>query len=113
MIVRVLEPSLAYDGGDFYYRIEQPEQRSLQTKLQEVVPGDPAVDYEHRLITGTPAEAIVELAETEGADMIVLATQGHIGLIRMLMGSVAEAVVRNAKCPVLIVNAAIPKPVKA
>ncbi len=113
LIVHVQEPSLAYGGGEFYYGIEEPNLRDLQTMLQEVVPGDPLVAYEHRLMTGIPAEVIVHLAETEKADMIVLATHGRTGLSRLLMGSVAEAVVRNARCPVLSVKATIPKPVKA
>jgi nucleotide-binding universal stress UspA family protein len=44
---------------------------------------------------------MVRLAEEEGVDMIVLGTHGRTGVLRLLMGSVAEAVVRRAKCPVL------------
>jgi nucleotide-binding universal stress UspA family protein len=71
------------------------------------------VGYEHRLMIGTPAGAIVHLAEKEGVDMIVMPTHGRTGLVRLLMGSVAEEVVRKAKCPVLTVKAAAPAPAKA
>ena len=47
---------------------------------------------------------IVRLAEEEDVDMIVMGTHGRRGLTRMLMGSVAEAVVRRASCPVLTIK---------
>jgi len=81
--------------------------------LSKVVPTDLSVGYEHRLMIGTPAGAIVHMAEKEGVDMIVMPTHGRTGLLRMLMGSVAEEVVRKAKCPVLTVKAAAPAPAKA
>ena len=48
------------------------------------------------------AREIVELAKEKGVDLIVMGTHGRTGLGRMLMGSVAEAVVRHAPCPVFI-----------
>jgi nucleotide-binding universal stress UspA family protein len=59
---------------------------------------------ERRLLAGDPAEAIIRLAQTEDVDMIVMGTHGRRGLTRLLMGSVAEAVVRAAPCPVLTVK---------
>ncbi len=50
---------------------------------------------------GLPGTAIVRYAEAMGADMIVMATQGKTGLEQILLGNVAEAVVRDASCPVL------------
>ncbi|MFN0205307.1 MAG: universal stress protein [Planctomycetota bacterium] len=50
----------------------------------------------------SPARTILELVESEKADLVVLATHGHGGLKRILLGSVAERVVREAKCPVLV-----------
>jgi nucleotide-binding universal stress UspA family protein len=81
--------------------------------LSEVVPTDTTVSYEHRLIVGSPATAIVFLAEKENVDMIVMPTHGRTGLSRLLMGSVAEEVVRKAKCPVLTVKSAAKRPEKA
>jgi nucleotide-binding universal stress UspA family protein len=81
--------------------------------LSEVLPTDPAVGFEHRLLIGSPATGIVHLAEKENVDMIVMPTHGRTGVLRLLMGSVAEEVVRKAKCPVLTVKAAAPKPEKA
>jgi nucleotide-binding universal stress UspA family protein len=70
--------------------------------LQDVCPSDPGITFEHRLVMGDPATEIVRVAEEEKAELIVLGTHGRTGLSRILMGSVAEAVVRHAPCPVLI-----------
>jgi nucleotide-binding universal stress UspA family protein len=113
LIVHVEEPPMAYGGGELYYGIEEPDQEQLKKMLSEVVPTDPAVACEHRLMIGSPATAIVHLAEQEDVEMIVMPTHGRTGLLRMLMGSVAEEVVRKAKCPVLTVKAVAPKPAKA
>ena len=58
---------------------------------------------------GLPWEEIVRLAAEEHADMIVMGTQGRTGLDRLLLGSVAERVIRRAPCPVLTVPPDIPE----
>jgi nucleotide-binding universal stress UspA family protein len=78
--------------------------------LSEIVPADASVGFEHRLVIGSPATAIVYLAEKEKVELIVMPTHGRTGLMRVLMGSVAEEVVRKAKCPVLTVKAAAKAP---
>lgn len=56
-------------------------------------------------VTGAPAaSAIVELADELGADLIVMGTRGHTGLKHVLLGSVAERVLRHAPCWVLAVK---------
>lgn len=52
---------------------------------------------------GTPYKKIVEKAQREGVDMIVMSTHGRTGVMHMLIGSVTERVVRRAPCPVLSV----------
>jgi universal stress protein A len=59
-----------------------------------------------RVQVGVPFEEIVKVAEEERADMIVMGTHGRGGLNRMLLGSVAERVIRLAPCPVLTVREA-------
>ncbi len=53
---------------------------------------------------GEPADVIIECARTGGFDMIVMGTHGRTGLRRLLVGSVAEAVIRAAPCPVVTVH---------
>jgi len=52
------------------------------------------------VMAGNAARDIVEFADEQGADLIVMATHGRTGLERFLIGSVAEKVVRRARCPV-------------
>ena len=101
LIVHVEEPPPVYGGGDWYYGIPSPQKEQLMEMLNQVVPNDPQVPCERYLLTGDPAEAILEFAERENVAMIVMGTHGRTGVLRFLMGSVAEAIVRKAPCPVL------------
>ncbi len=53
---------------------------------------------------GKPWEVIVATASKAGADLIVIGTHGYTGLKHAVLGSVAERVVRHARCPVLVVR---------
>ena len=63
--------------------------------------------------SGPTAKAIVEYAQTNGVDLIVMATHGRGGMAHLLLGSVAERVVRTVPCPVLTVRTATLEPVAA
>lgn len=56
-------------------------------------------------VIGSPAEKIVNLANDEGADLIVVGTHGRSGVKHLVMGSIARSVLRTAHRPVLIVEA--------
>jgi len=62
------------------------------------------VSVSTHLATAPAADAIANAAETFGADLIVMGTRGLTGLKHVLLGSVAERTIRNAKCPVLTVK---------
>jgi len=57
-----------------------------------------------RIEAGDPIATILETAEAGKYDLLVMGTHGRVGRLRMLLGSVAEAVVRTASCPVLTVR---------
>lgn len=57
-----------------------------------------------QMLSGAPSAKLVGLLETQGFDLCVMATQGHTGLARIMLGSVAEKVVRHAPCSVLAVR---------
>jgi nucleotide-binding universal stress UspA family protein len=57
-----------------------------------------------KVLVGRPADQISDYAEEIGADMIVIASHGHSRLAHLMLGSTAEAVVREARCPVLTVK---------
>lgn len=61
---------------------------------------------EPRVAQGSPADKILEVAQKEGVDMIIMGTHGRKGLERAIFGSVCDKVVRNARCPVLTINPA-------
>jgi nucleotide-binding universal stress UspA family protein len=80
------------------------ERQSAQEQLQRIKPPDPAIWVEHLLEEGDPATAILQNAQERQCDLIVMGSHGRTGLGRLLMGSVAEQVVRKAPCPVLTVK---------
>lgn len=57
------------------------------------------------VVEGDPARSILEQARTIEADLIVMSTRGEGGIVRAVLGSVADEVVRSAPCPVLLVPA--------
>ena len=57
-----------------------------------------AVEY------GSPAEAIISYARTQGSNMIVLGSHGTSSILRLLVGSTTETVMRHAPCPVLVLK---------
>lgn len=103
--VTMLEPAPV---GEHFDEDPRPNSAELD-RLKSVVPADPKVTFEHRLLYGEPgsvevtkpADEILKLAEQENVDMIVLGTHGRTGLMHLLMGSVAESVVRRAPCSVV------------
>jgi nucleotide-binding universal stress UspA family protein len=74
-------------------------------QLKTVLAGEDAADARPAVrVASDPALAIVDYAKELHADLIVIGTHGRTGVSRLLMGSVAEHVVRTAPCPVLVVR---------
>ncbi|MFP3982937.1 MAG: universal stress protein [Desulfurivibrionaceae bacterium] len=59
---------------------------------------------EAKVIVGDTVEEIIKTAEEGSYDMIIIGTHGYRGMEKILLGSVAERVVKNAPCPVLVFN---------
>jgi nucleotide-binding universal stress UspA family protein len=78
----------------------------LADAAAEAGPGVPVVSAG---AGGDPAEEILRYARRHPIDLIVVGTHGRTGVSRVLLGSVAERVVRGARCPVLVVPAARPE----
>jgi universal stress protein A len=62
------------------------------------------VEVARRVVTGVPYRKIVDVAEEEQSDLIVMTTHGRTGLGHLVMGSVAEKVVRTSPCPVFTIR---------
>ena len=74
------------------------------TRLRDLVPDAFRSTWDVAIGVGRPADTIVRLARERNADLIVMATHGRTGLEHVVLGSVAEKVVRLAPCPVLTVK---------
>jgi len=81
----------------------------VEVELYNYRPLDPNVLVEHVLMEGDPAATILQVADGSMIDLIVMGTHGRRGLRRLLMGSVAENVVRRATCPVVTVKNPFPE----
>src|SRR5689334_13975408 len=75
-----------------------------QELLEQIRPIDPSIPVNHILVEGDPPSEIVRYAHDAGIDLIVMGTHGRTGLERLLMGSVAEKVMRDSPCSVLVVK---------
>lgn len=72
--------------------------------LESLRPQDPATRVERLLVEGDPVEEILHTATATGADLIVVGTHGRGGLGRLVLGSVAEQILRRASCPVVTIK---------
>ena len=90
----------------YFAELEAATQQQMGKALQRVrhagLEGDSIVAY------GFPFEHIVTVARNQGVDLIIMGTHGRTGLKHVLMGSVAERVVRLAPCPVLVTRSTTP-----
>lgn len=72
------------------------------TRRVAEVSGRPTAEFRVIVESGAPQARVPEVAEAEGADLIVVGHHGSTGLKRLLLGRVAETIVRHAHCPVLV-----------
>lgn len=107
-VINPMEGVYASDamGGDYwagwYDAAEERAERLFEEARDRA--GDRADDLAMDQETGPPARTIVEYAEEQGVDHIVVGSHGRSGVSRVLLGSVAEAVARRASVPVTIVR---------
>lgn len=112
ILLHSVDTPAAY-SGDTYYDLREALRPEAQKELDQVVLPEPAPPVRRALVEGDAGAAILDVARDEKVDMIVLSTHGRSGFTRLLMGSVAEYVVRHATCPVLTLRAAAPVPAAA
>jgi universal stress protein A len=97
------------DDGDFpsFYDADEGLRLLLERRLQKLAGEIPYLVTQPAQIQvrfGTPENEIVRTARNEQADMIVLGTRGRKGFLRALAGSVAEGVLRQAPCAVMVIR---------
>jgi universal stress protein A len=108
-VVERVVPSVGYSGladpmpiADMSEQLEESAERELPrlTDCEELT----GLEVEEVIVHGDAAAEIVRVAGEQEADLIVISSHGRTGLGRMIFGSTAEAVVRHASCPVLVVK---------
>jgi nucleotide-binding universal stress UspA family protein len=112
LAVSVVDPgALRLPGGRYLARVDQVRAERERFAQELVARGRSmgvAVDF--LVWEGDPGEAIIDAAQAEHADMIVVGSHGRGTVGRFLIGSVSDHVVRNASCPVLVVRSSTPSP---
>jgi nucleotide-binding universal stress UspA family protein len=83
------------------YRMYQAEAEGALSRVRDRA-GE--LKVETSVLEGNPAAEVVRFAAENSIDLIVIATQGKKGLERLLLGSVAEEIIRSAHCKVLVVK---------
>jgi nucleotide-binding universal stress UspA family protein len=108
-VVEPIVPAMGYTGlaepmpiADISEQLEDSAERELPqlAKCEEFN----GLDVEEVIVHGDAAAEIVRVASEREVDLIVVSSHGRTGLGRILFGSTAEAVVRHASCPVLVVK---------
>ena len=108
-VVEPIVPAVGYTGlaeplpiADISEQLEDSAERELP-KLAECEECS-GLNVEEVMVHGDAAAEIVRVANEREVDLIVISSHGRTGLGRILFGSTAEAVVRHASCPVLVVK---------
>ncbi len=103
-VIHVLSPPVLQLGGSGLDHFFEGARRTAQACIADSF-CDTDISLSSEIAVGAPARAIVDYSKTSGADLLVCGTRGRTGIERMLVGSVAERLVRWSPCSVLVVPA--------
>jgi nucleotide-binding universal stress UspA family protein len=99
--------TLGPENITFGEAVSQAQPAGYQERLKEdfrrhLSPSTGEIPVEYLLVEGDAAEVIPRVARERNCDLIVMGTHGRTGIMRLLTGSIAERVIHNAPCPILI-----------
>jgi universal stress protein A len=108
-LMHVVDSRVFEYGGAVSEAATSPDSETilrLEEKLKESIPMElrGELEVETMVKTGIPVEEILKVASDREVDIIVMGTHGRTGVAHVVLGSVAENVVRRAPCPVLIIR---------
>ena len=106
-LLHVVQPTpMMYEEGMYFPTDtdEQSEAAATQQLAGLQVAGAEGVNVIRRVVRGAPFVEILRYAKENSVNLIVIGTHGRGAIAHMLLGSVAERVVRKASCPVLVVR---------
>jgi nucleotide-binding universal stress UspA family protein/enoyl-CoA hydratase/carnithine racemase len=105
-VCHIVDISSAAMYGEAMVDITQQQKRMEQyarEQLEQLAAGYP-IQWEPLVVTGHPAQEICRMAKQKAVDLVVCATHGRAGLKRLILGSVAERLMRILPCPILIIR---------
>jgi nucleotide-binding universal stress UspA family protein len=104
-VVHVMIDITPLEAGEVWGVID-PQARvgQIEKMLKEKLAGDKYKGIQLAVLLGEAAHGITNYAQEKKADLIVIPSHGRTGITRLLIGSVAERVVRLAHCPVLVLR---------
>ena len=111
-IVHVLEPEPSYTAYGMTPEefpaiqvFQQETQKRAEAKLNQAIASakEQLEDVRAELLIGSPLHSIIDYVHKSAADLVVLGTHGHGAVAALLIGSVAEGLVRKAVCPTLVI----------
>jgi nucleotide-binding universal stress UspA family protein len=103
--IHAIEPGLTYSPGITPRELVAEAEHDAKTVLASFRSLSQGLSTLEFVQIGKPAQEILNAAKTWPADLIVMGSHGRHGISRALLGSVAEAVMRHAPCPVLVIRA--------
>ena len=104
-VVHVLPDLSATEPAELWEAVDQAaiRDRTLE-KIRDLLTDPKYREVQIEVLFGDPGYAIVDFARQENADLVVIPSHGRTGWKRLVLGSVAERVVRLAECPVLVLK---------
>lgn len=119
-VLHVYQLPMTYEGYNFAFDVIASIEKNARAALDQTkerweksvrgTEGGRPVPFDTRLEVGDPSTVIGEIARDGNYDLIVMSTHGRSGFAHLVIGSVAERVVRHASCPVFTVR--VPKDTK-
>ncbi|MEP4077908.1 universal stress protein [Haloferula sp.] len=107
-VIHVLEPEPAYTAYGFtpdefpaMHLFQEEARKRAAKRLEELA--SPLSDVTVKLIEGSPLQGVLDYVKGSGADLVILGTHGHGMVASLLLGSVAEGMVRKAVVPTMII----------
>lgn len=107
LVLLHVEPRTVINGEMDTDLFPDPTSRKqIEARLESLLPRDRRVRIQLHVLVGKASQEIIQLATDKACDLIVMGSHGRKGLSRLLLGSVAQDVLRRAPCPVLVINRA-------
>ena len=104
-VIHVIIDVAPLEAGEVWGVIDpQARVEQVEKLLKEKVLGGSCPGVHTAVLLGEPAHGIANYAQEKNAELIVIPSHGRTGITRLLIGSVAERVVRLAHCPVLVLR---------